>query len=73
MRKISLLIAASLLMASQPAMAQREEHREHSRMQHIGGHGRHSHRDWSETGGRGHVHNVCWEWDVVQGWQWVCR
>ncbi|HEV2042109.1 MAG TPA: hypothetical protein VGT81_19050, partial [Casimicrobiaceae bacterium] len=28
--------------------------------QDYGGHFRHSHRDWSNSGGRGHVHNACW-------------
>lgn len=72
MQKLSLLIAALSLAASVPAMAQSEEHREHSAMQHIGGHYRHMHRDWSPVEGH-HVHNVCWEWDLAEGWVWVCR
>jgi hypothetical protein len=72
MRKLSLLIAAVLLAAAAPAMAQSDEHREHSTMQHIGGHSRHMHRDWSEQEGR-HVHNACWDWDVAHGWVWNCN
>jgi hypothetical protein len=72
MRKLSLVIVASLA-ATLPAMAQSEEHREHSAMQHIGGHYRHMHRDWSGTEGRGHVHSVCWDWDVAEGWVWNCN
>jgi len=73
MARLSFPLVVSLFIASAPAMAQSEEHREHSAMQHIGGHGRHMHRDWSETGGRGHVHNICWQWDAVEGWVWTCR
>jgi hypothetical protein len=73
MSKSALITAAFLLAATLPAMAQSDESRRHSAMQHIGGHWRHGHRDWSETQGRGHVHNVCWEWDAVNGWEWVCR
>jgi hypothetical protein len=73
MPKFSLLIAAALLATSLPAMAQSEEHREHSAMQHIGGHWRHQHRDWSGSSGQpAHVHNVCWDWDVARGWVWNC-
>lgn len=72
MRKISLLVAAALVVAAIPAMAH-DQQTDHSRMQHYGGHGRHMHRDWSGIGGRGHVHSVCWEWDAMQGWEWVCR
>ncbi|WP_424363239.1 hypothetical protein [Methylocystis parvus] len=72
MRKISIFIAASMLATTAPAMAQSEERREHSAMQHIGGHWRHSHRDWSEQEGR-HVHSVCWDWDAAQGWVWTCN
>ncbi len=71
MRKLLLFVTASLLAANAPAMAQSEEHREHSAMQHIGGHWRHGHRDWSQQEGR-HVHNVCWDWDATQGWVWNC-
>lgn len=46
MRKIILSIIASMFVFTGPAMAQSEEHREHSAMQHIGGHWRHGHRDW---------------------------
>ncbi len=73
MSKISLVTAALLFMATLPAIAQSEESRRHSAMQHLGGHWRHGHRDWSGSEGRSHVHNVCWEWDPAQGWQWVCR
>lgn len=77
MLKQAILTAAVLVVATLPAMAQsdaqREENRRHSAMQHIGGHWRHGHRDWSGTQGRGHVHNVCWEWDAAYGWEWVCR
>lgn len=72
MGKLSLLAAASLLIATSSANAQSEEHRAHSAMQHIGGHWRHGHRDWSEQEGR-HVHNVCWDWDAAKGWVWNCR
>ncbi len=73
MRKLLLLIAATLLASSVPTMAQENESREHSAMQHYGGHGRHMHRDWSNAYGRGHVHSVCWQWDNFEGWRWVCR
>lgn len=72
MRKIILSIIASMFVFTGPAIAQSEEHREHSAMPHIGGHWRHGHRDWSQQTGR-HVHNVCWDWDAVQGWVWNCR
>ncbi len=71
MRKFSRLIAAALFAAS-PALAQ-DIGREHAGMQHYGGHGRHMHRDWSGVGGRGHVHSICWQWDEMEGWRWVCR
>lgn len=77
MSKNAIMAAAFLFAATLPATAQsdaqREENRRHSAMQHIGGHWRHGHRDWSGTEGRGHVHNVCWQWDVAYGWEWVCR
>lgn len=71
MRKVTFLIAALSLATSLPAMAQSEEHREHSAMQHIGGHYRHMHRDWSQQEGR-HTHSVCWDWDPGEGWVWNC-
>ncbi len=65
MRKMFLLLGALLLgMASASA---------HEQIQSYGGHGRHQHRDWSGAYGRGHVHSVCWHWDQMEGWQWVCR
>lgn len=73
MSKTLLVIAATLVVATLPAMAQSEERRRHSAMPHIGGHYRHMHRDWSDAQGRGHVHNICWQWDPVEGWEWVCR
>lgn len=76
MSKNAVMAAAFLFAATLPAIAQsdaqREENRRHSAMQHIGGHWRHGHRDWSQQEGR-HVHNVCWDWDAAQGWVWVCR
>ncbi|GLI95127.1 hypothetical protein LMG27198_41190 [Methylocystis echinoides] len=72
MRKLSLSIAALLFAASGPAMAQSDENREHSAMQHIGGHYRHMHRDWSGQEGR-HTHSVCWNWDPGHGWVWSCN
>jgi hypothetical protein len=65
MRKASFLIAALSLAISLPAMAQ--GYRGYGNEQDIGGHSRHMHRDWSQQEGR-HVHNVCWNWDVGQGW-----
>lgn len=75
MHKLSLVIAGLLLVATLPAIAQdgAADRARHSAMQHQGGHSRHMHRDWSGTGGRGHAHNVCWEWDIINGWEWVCR
>ncbi len=78
MSKNAIFAAAFLVASVTPAFAQgsddaiREEHRRHSAMQHIGGHYRHGHRDWSGSEGRGHTHNVCWEWDGALGWQWTC-
>jgi hypothetical protein len=72
MRRIILPLIASWLALAGLAVAQSEEHREHSAMQHLGGHWRHSHRDWSQQEGR-HVHSVCWDWDAGRGWGWVCR
>ncbi len=72
MRRIILSALLCWFAAAGSAMAQSEEHREHSAMPHIGGHWRHGHRDWSQQEGR-HVHNVCWDWDAVRGWIWVCR
>jgi hypothetical protein len=40
--------------------------------QDYGGHARHSHRDWSNSGGRGHVHNACWSKKHGR-MVWVCR
>lgn len=73
MSKLLSVTALVFFVTSLPAVAQTQEHREHSSMQHLGGHWRHSHRDWSGAGGRGHVHNVCWEWDHAQGWVWTCN
>ena len=39
--------------------------------QHYGGHWRHMHRDWSTPDK--HVHSICYEWDEILGWQWMCR
>ncbi len=72
MRKIALVLVASVLLSPLPARAQ-DEAGDHSRMQHYGGHGRHLHRDWSGAGGRGHMHNVCWQWNELRGWEWFCR
>lgn len=72
MRSLPFFVAALVLAANVPAKAQSDEHREHSAMQHIGGHWRHSHRDWSQQEGR-HVHNVCWNWDPAAGWIWNCN
>lgn len=52
MPKTSLMTAALLLIAALPAIAQTEESRRHSAMQHLGGHWRHGHRDWSGSRGR---------------------
>ncbi len=74
MRKLSLLIAAALLASSLPTMAQENESREHSAMQHIGGHGRHMHRAWGSSGpSGGGPARSCWQWNDFVGWQWVCR
>ncbi len=73
MRKLSILVAGCLLASAVPASASHEENRKHSAMQHIGGHARHMHRDWSGSQGRGHVHNICWDWDALEGWVWTCR
>jgi len=35
-------------------------------------HSRHSHRNWSNSGGRGHVHNICWS-NRHGRMVWVCR
>jgi hypothetical protein len=70
MRNAALLIAALSLAGNLPAMA--HDSRDHSAMQHIGGHYRHMHRDWSQDRGQ-HVHNICWQWDVAEGWVWTCR
>ncbi len=72
MRKVSLAIAAAMLAASLPALAQENESREHSAMQHYGGHGRHMHRGWSGVSGGGPVRSVCWIWNGL-AWAWVCR
>ncbi len=40
--------------------------------QDTGGHARHSHRDWSGTEGRGHVHGPCWAHHNGQA-VWICR
>lgn len=72
MKKTILSSIALFALFTGPVIAQSEEHREHSAMQHIGGHWRHSHRDWSQQENR-HVHNVCWDWDAAQGWVWNCR
>jgi hypothetical protein len=72
MRKLAFLIAALSLAGNFSAMAHDDTSRDHSAMQHIGGHYRHMHRDWSQDQGR-HVHNVCWQWDIADGWIWTCR
>lgn len=72
MAKRLTMMAAILLATTLPAASQSEEHREHSAMQHLGGHYRHMHRDWSKQQGR-HVHSVCWDWDEGEGWVWICR
>lgn len=71
MRKILMLIAASLMAASTPALAQSRLHRDESAMQDIGGHFRYMHRDWSVQKGR-HVNSICWDWDPGEGWVWNC-
>ncbi len=70
MRKLSLLIPAAFLVAASPVAA---HDLGSAAYPHIGGHYRHMHRDWSGIGGRGHVHSICWRWDNVEGWEWVCR
>ena len=70
MRKFSLILAASVLALAVPAAAQEQDPQTHGRT--YGGHYRHSHRDWSGAGGRGHVHNVCWH-NHHGKWVWVCR
>ncbi|MBL1256631.1 hypothetical protein [Methylocystis sp. Sn-Cys] len=72
MPKRLMMMAALLLATTLPAASQSLEHREHSAMQHLGGHYRHMHRDWSGEKGR-HVHSVCWDWDEGEGWVWICR
>lgn len=61
MYKFPILIAAIVLAAPTPAGSYDGVNHHRSRTeQGLGGHSRHGHRDWSGTGGRGHVHNVCW-------------
>ena len=68
MRKFSLFLAASILAFAVPAAAQEQDPQIHGRQ--AGGHGRHSHRDWS--GAQGHKHNICWH-NHHGKMVWVCR
>lgn len=72
MRKLlSLAAVAALTLASAaPTQAGVSHHGVYH--QDVGGHYRHSHRDWSGTGGRGHVHGPCWVHHHGQA-VWICR
>lgn len=67
MRKICLAMAAMLALSA-PVIAQ--EHNPQIHGMTPGGHGRHSHRDYSTPGQ--HRHNVCWHRHHGK-WVWVCR
>lgn len=70
MHKLCLAMAAALAL-SVPAIA--HETQEQDPQIHgmtPGGHGRHSHRDWSAPGR--HKHSVCWHKHHGK-WVWVCR
>jgi len=82
MRRVIFIIVACTLMSATPSFAHDDRrhmneggeaspHEDMSAHSHIGGHWRHMHRDWSTPGH--HVHSVCYEWDELLGWQWMCR
>jgi hypothetical protein len=72
MRKLLFLIAvpALTLVLSAPSYAGAYHHGHYH--PDYGGHARHSHRDWSDSAGRGHVHSVCWVHHHGER-VWVCR
>jgi hypothetical protein len=73
MRKLTLLLIATLLIAAPPALAQRAGPAPNSGdIQAYGGPWRYQHRDWSRPG---HPLDpgVCWYWnDRASEWKWEC-
>jgi hypothetical protein len=73
MHKLTLLTAAAFLTATPLALAHDAAgHPFHGTTRaDYGGQFRYQHRDWSTP--TKHKPGICWEWDILEGWQWTCN
>ena len=71
MRRLSLLLGATLLVFPATSIALDQDPQAHG--QQGGGLYSRNHRGWSSPHAKSHKHHVCWRRNRHGKWEWVCR